>query len=125
MPENRSGGKNKFTKAQVLKAIPGSGGIISNVARKLKCDWITARRYLQKMGWEDVEAAFAAEKEAITDTAEIKLVSQIKSGEPWAVKFWLTTIGKDRGFTERKEVTGAEGAPIEFTLDIGGERDDS
>jgi hypothetical protein len=35
-------GKNKYTAEQFIKAIPGTGGIISAIARKVDCEWNTA-----------------------------------------------------------------------------------
>ena len=50
----------------------------------------------------------------MVDTAELKLWHSIQNGEAWGIAFCLKTIGKDRGYIERQEVTGADGAPQEF-----------
>ena len=42
----------------MLQAIEGSGGITLTVATRLQCDWITAKRYIQK--WETTRMAFEA-----------------------------------------------------------------
>jgi len=62
-------------------------------------------------------------REAIIDIAEIKLVSAIESGEPWAVAMVLKTIGKSRGYSEKieQEITGSVGVTI--IDDVGGRRD--
>jgi hypothetical protein len=49
----------------------------------------------------------------VTDIAEGQLVKSIKKGQAWAVKFWLTTKGRDRGFVTRTEQTGKNGGPIQ------------
>lgn len=46
------------------------------------------------------------------DIAEDILYSAVLRGEFPAVRFFLMTQGKDRGYTERQEVTGAEGGNI-------------
>jgi hypothetical protein len=55
------------------------------------------------------------ERELVTDTAELALHKAIVSGEAWAVCFYLKTMGKQRGFVERQELTGASGGPLEIT----------
>jgi succinate dehydrogenase flavin-adding protein (antitoxin of CptAB toxin-antitoxin module) len=102
------------TKAAILKAIKDSNGIISNIAERLKVGWITAKKWIDAD--PDLTEAWLAEKESVTDIAENKLIEQINSSEQWAVKFWLATMGKKRGFTERHEVTGPEGEPVEINL---------
>jgi len=44
--------------------------------------------------------------------AESELMKLIKEGNVAATIFFLKTQGKKRGYVERQEVTGAEGAPI-------------
>jgi hypothetical protein len=36
----------------------------------------------------------------------------VRRGEPWAVCFTLKCLGKDRGYVERQERTGAGGQPL-------------
>lgn len=48
----------------------------------------------------------------IVDKAELALESAITSKQGWAVCFTLKTLGKERGYVERSEVTGKDGAPL-------------
>jgi len=100
----------RYTARQFIDVIPGTGGIISDIARRVGCQWHTAKRYIDVH--PTVRRAYEAERENVLDLAETELHKTIKQGEPWAVKFYLTTIGKHRGYTERQELTGAEGAPL-------------
>ena len=50
--------------------------------------------------------------EAILDTGEIKLLSLVNEGNLGAICFLLKCKGKKRGYIERQEVTGADGAPL-------------
>ena len=104
------------TKAQVLKAIRGSGGTYSGVAERLKTSWICAKESVLRH--PRTIAAFEAEREVNIDDAEVQLALQTRSGEPWAVKFTLATIGKKRGYTERVEVTGADGEPLSVEVEF-------
>jgi hypothetical protein len=100
----------KLTKRAVMKAIDDSGGIISTVAKRLGKDWSTARRYINM--WDETKAAFTAEVERVTDLAENRLIQQISEGERWAIKFWLTTKGKSRGFTQQMELAHSGGVSV-------------
>ena len=91
-----------YTKEIMLKAINGSGGIVSHVAKKLKCDWTTADLYIKK--YEEAVQAMTVEQEIINDVTENQLVKQIQKGEPWAIKFRLTTKAKHRGYAETQHI---------------------
>jgi hypothetical protein len=88
----------KLTKNTILTAIRGSAGIVNTVARRIDKDWHTAKRYINK--WEETKQAFQAENETITDLGETELIKAMQRGEAWAIKFYLTTKGKTRGYGE-------------------------
>jgi hypothetical protein len=44
--------------------------------------------------------------------AQGKLVEKLNSGQDWAVRYVLSTLGKNDGFSDRVELTGAEGEPL-------------
>ena len=48
--------------------------------------------------------------------AENSLFEAIRRGEAWAVCFYLKCMAKDRGYVERAELTGANGAPVKIKL---------
>jgi hypothetical protein len=47
------------------------------------------------------------ERESMKDDAESALYKAVLEGEPWAVKFFLSTQAKDRGYSLRTELAGA------------------
>lgn len=51
-------------------------------------------------------------REGMKDHAESALYRAIIGGEAWAICFFLKTQGKDRGYIERQELTGADGEPV-------------
>ena len=108
-------GRN-FSKKEVLKAVGGSAGIMSTVARRLSCDWHTAARYCNK--WKETKIALADESEKVLDLAEAKLYEAIDSGDVQSAKWLLSTKGKKRGFSERHEITGADGSELKITYEI-------
>src|SRR5262245_10242447 len=61
---------------------------------------------------ETLKAIFAECREAMKDTAESSLHRKVREGESWAVCFYLKCQAKDRGYVERTELTGPDGAPL-------------
>ena len=95
---------------EVLEAIRGSAGLTSPVARKLDCAWHTAKKYIEK--WETTRRAFANEGEQVIDFAEQKVIEAMRDGDGPMLRWYLSTKGKHRGYTERHEIagTGEDGA---------------
>ena len=94
----------EYTKEELIKAIKGSAGIISTIAKKLDCTWVTANTYCQK--YEETKAALADENEAVLDLSETTVLQSIKGGDVQAAKWLLSTKGKKRGWGEKIEVEG-------------------
>ncbi len=102
--------KDQYSAQQFIDAIPGTGGIISMIARKVNCDWNTAKKYVTK--YATVEAAYDAECEAVLDMAESRVIEMMKEKDGTMLRYYLSTKGKSRGYVERQEVTGADGKDI-------------
>ena len=66
--------------------------------------------------WMENDPAFAEEVEAIRqeqiDTVESALLNKIEGGDTTAVIFYLKTKGKERGYSERTELTGRDGKDL-------------
>lgn len=107
-------GKNQYTAAQFIAAIPGTGGIISAIAENVGCTWDTAKKYIFE--YSTIKQAYDNECERVTDLAESVLIKSIKSGDSADAKWWLTRKGKGRGFVERQELTGADGESIPIAI---------
>ena len=104
-------GNNHYSAAQFINAIPGSGGIVTTIAKRVGCQWHTARKYIDTM--PTVKAAYDDECETILDLAEGTVLKNIKGGDSSDAKWYLTKKGKHRGYVDgRHEVTGADGGPI-------------
>jgi len=101
---------HRFTADKLIEAISGTGGIITTIAQKLECDWHTAKTWIMKtptakQAWED-------ERNKIVDLAEQTVLKAMKEGDAGTARWVLGTLGKDRGWVERREVTGADGGAI-------------
>jgi hypothetical protein len=60
----------------------------------------------------ELQDALKQAREGIVDKAEESLWSCIEKDEPWAVSLVLKTLGKNRGYVERQELTGADSGPV-------------
>ena len=103
----------RYTREAVLRAIRDSGGIVSAVAQRLKCDWNTARRYIDR--WEGTRKAFQAERERVLDVAETTIIRAIKNGDVGAAKWYLSRLGRGRGYGDAVDLTSG-GAPLRIVL---------
>ncbi len=87
-------------KSELKKAIEGSGGYISNIARRLNVDWHTAKKYIDR---HKLNGLLKIEDEKLNDIAEMKLVDKIKAGDTTAIIFRLKTKARDRGYVEQRD----------------------
>lgn len=93
-----------FDKDTVLEAIKDSGGIMSTIAQRLHCNWNTAKKYTEK--WEETQQAMKDEKETILDVCESTLINKIKDGDEQSAKWYLSKIGKLRGYGDSLALEG-------------------
>lgn len=103
-------GVTKHNAAQVIEAIKGTGGIKTKIAERLDVSRWTVDNYIDR--WQSVAAAYAEETEAVIDMAEDNLITEIRNGNFNAMRYYLSTKGKHRGYTERQEITGADGGKL-------------
>jgi len=101
--------KDQYSAQQFIDAIPGTGGIISVIARRIGCDWNTAKKYVTT--YATVKAAYDAEREVVLDMAESKVIEMMKDKDGTMLRYYLSTKGKGRGYVERQELehTGKDG----------------
>lgn len=92
----------RLTPARFLKGVEGSAGLVTAVAKNMGC----TRQALAN--WLRLNPEFLKyldeERSKVLDVAENQLINQLTKGEPWAIKFFLMTQGKKRGYTERQEI---------------------
>lgn len=112
--------KIQQTKKALLEALEKSLGVVTTACKLVGIDRTTFYRYVK----EDEEFAQAVKSidNVTLDFVESQLHKQIKDGNTSATIFYLKTKGKDRGFVERQEITGADGEG--FNLSIIVDNDD-
>jgi hypothetical protein len=95
-------GAEQYKAQDFIAAIPGTGGIVTAIARKVGCAWNTAKRYIETH--PTVQRAYQDECESILDLAEAKVISAIKDGDSQMIRYYLSTKGKSRGYSERTQI---------------------
>ncbi len=108
--------KTEQHKKAILEALEKHLGIVTTACRTVGVGRTTF------YGWLNEDKEFAKKVEDIQnialDFAESQLHKQIGDGNTSATIFYLKTKGKGRGFVERQEITGANGMPTNFQIEI-------
>ena len=99
--------KQRFTPKQVADTLIETRGMVFLAAKKLGCSDDTIYNYAKR--YKAVGDALRQQRGQFVDMAELKLWNAVNEGEAWAVQFALRTLGKERGYVERQEVTGKDG----------------
>jgi len=100
----------KFSTQQIVEALESVNGMIYLAARKLGCTPKTIYNRMAKS--EIIRETVEDSRGELIDISEQKLRAAVLNGEPWAVALVLKTLGKKRGYVERQELTGADGADL-------------
>tara|TARA_R110000796_G_scaffold48672_2_gene116700 strand:- start:8390 stop:8758 length:369 start_codon:yes stop_codon:yes gene_type:complete len=110
-------------KEMMLKALEKSLGVVTVACRKSEIPRSTFYKWLNE------DKHFAKEVTDIEnialDFAESQLHEQIGNANTAATIFYLKTKGKKRGYIERQEITGVDGLPNNFQIEIIDKTEDS
>ena len=97
-----------------------SGGILLPIAKKMDIPYNTLVDFVKSNKYgEACQEILHNEREKITDLAEKNLFQKINDKSFPAIKFYLSTKGKDRGYVERQEVdqqTTLQGAGFQLNV---------
>jgi len=104
--------KLKLTKQKIKEAIPKTYGVKKYLAEKLGVDRMTIYRYFER--YPDLEEESQEYLASITDQAEYHLIEAVKAGNSWAVRYWLSTRGKHRGYSTKQEATFNSSYPMQI-----------
>ena len=111
-------GTNSYTTQDFIAKIPGSGGIIAVIAKRVGCTWTTAKKYCTQ--YATVRQAYEDESEAVADLAESTVLKAIQGGDIPSAKWWLSRIRRDK-FATRQETdvtSDGKGLTVEFKGNI-------
>ena len=113
MSKRRRG--DQYTTKQFIDAIKGTGGVVSVIAKKVGCEWDTAKKYIEK--YPTIKQAYENEKNAIDDMAESVVLKSIKDGDVATAKWWLVKKRKSE-FGEAVDFTSG-GEPVTLRVVYG------
>ena len=103
-------------KESLLKSLEQSLGVVTVACKKADIPRSTYYKWLKE---DEVFAKQVMDIENVAlDFAESQLHTQIGNGNTSATIFYLKTKGKKRGYIERQEITGADGMPTNFQIEI-------
>jgi len=110
-------------KESLLAALEKALGVVTVACRSTDTPRSTYYKWLN----EDLDfAASVVDIENVAlDFAESQLHKQIRADSTTATIFYLKTKGKKRGYIERQEITGADGMPTNFQIEIIDKTEDS
>ncbi len=106
----------KKKKAKLLEYLRETSGIVAYACEKAGISRVTYYNWYK----EDPEFALKADdvQELQIDFAEASLLKKIKNEDTTAIIFYLKTKGKDRGYSERREITGVDGKAIQISKEL-------
>lgn len=110
-------GRPQYPVENFERAIEGSHGIIAVVAQRVGCSRGTVENALER--WPHLRDLLKESREDLVDAGESAVVTTLHSDDEKlkfeAAKYITKTLGKERGWSERKELTGANGEAL-FTV---------
>ena len=103
---------NSYTAKQFIDAIPKTGGVISDIAKKVGCSWHTAKKYIEE--YTTVQEAYQAEKNRITDIARNNIIKAIERNDLQMSKWWLQVM--DAEFVPKQMVDQRSDGKVEILV---------
>ena len=115
--------KTEHHKKALLEALEKTLGIVSNACKKADVGRTTYYEWYNND--EDFRKKADDLQNVALDFVESQLHKQIAKQSTAATIFYLKTKGKKRGYIERQEITGADGMPTNFQIEIIDKTEDS
>ncbi len=88
-----------------------------------KLDMSPSALYTRIRKSPDLRAVCDLFRGRLIDAAELKLEQAVKEGESWAISFVLRTLGRDRGYQDKLEVTQSGRLTVELEPKVGPQLD--
>jgi hypothetical protein len=105
-----------YKQSLILSELKRYRGKLTSVATALNITLGTMQKYIKQS--KVLQECLVAFNEAELDKAEEKLVEQIDKGNLAAIQFMLKCKGKERGWTEKSELSIEMAKPITFKYTV-------
>lgn len=107
--------KSEHKKKALLDALEKTLGVVTTACKQVGIGRTMFYEYMKDTSFrkqvDDLQ-------NVALDFAESQLHKQIQDGNTAATIFYLKTKGKNRGYIERQEFTGADGLPNDIKIEI-------
>lgn len=108
--------KTEQHKKAIIEALEKSLGVVTTACKNVGIGRTTFYEWMKDD--QEFEQEVNEIQNIALDFAESQLHKQIGDGSTAATIFYLKTKGKKRGYIERQEITGADGMPNNFKVEI-------
>ena len=108
--------KTEQHKKAIIDALEKSLGVVTTACKNVGIGRTTFYEWMKDD--QEFEQEVNEIQNIALDFAESQLHKQIGEGSTAATIFYLKTKGKKRGYIERQEITGADGMPNNFKVEI-------
>ena len=108
--------KTEQHKKAIIDALEKSLGVVTTACKNVGIGRTTFYEWMKDD--QEFEQEVNEIQNLTLDFAESQLHKQIGDGSTAATIFYLKTKGKKRGYIERQEITGADGMPNNFKVEI-------
>lgn len=99
-----------YSEQEIIDALYECNGLIARVAKMLDCSRKSIYERAEKS--PTLKAAIEDSRRYAVDATEDALHKRIEAGDTTAIIFLLKTLGKERGYVERVEMTGKDGGNL-------------
>lgn len=107
----------RYTEKQIENVLREMKGMKFLAAQRLGCDHMTIQRRIEQS--PHLQAVLAEETGKLVDLGELKLHSKVQEGDVAAIKYLLSSKGKDRGYGEAAELRLTGSADVEHRHSFG------
>lgn len=105
----------KFNLDSFREASKDSAGILSLIASRLGVSRRSIYEWTVKK--PEVQKIIQEEREKMLDVAENQLFKNVTAGEEWAIKYFLSTRGRERGYIIKQEVEHKTAQPLQIIFE--------
>ena len=112
-----------YTVKQFEAAIPGSGGIIATIARRVGCSWHTAQTYINESA--KLGRLFEDEANKIDDMAESVVIKAMQDGDVSVAKWWLERRRRGKYATKQELDLSSGGEPFKVIIEYADSKADN